>query len=152
MEFIYKKNQIIIVNNDKLKYNEKIFQYSRGKENKIDFNEKKIPTMIYKNLSNKLNKIYLFGKSFVEYNYNKCKIIIDNKEIEIKEELIIDSNLKSKKVKLKLLSILINASNMFGTSLELIKNISNINTKYVKYMCGMFSQCDLLKSLPDISK
>ena len=41
-------------------------------------------------------KIKLFGRKFVENNKGKCKIILDNRIIEISEYLYISENLKNK--------------------------------------------------------
>ena len=62
-------------------------------------------------------KIKLFGKQFIENNKNNCKIIVDNKEQEIKEYLIINENMKKKEsleIKLKETKTITNMSYMFG--------------------------------------
>ena len=76
------------------------------------------------------NNIRIFGSSFVENNRNICKMIIDNKEYEIKEEYNIE-NYKNDNNKLKII----------------LKGINNATN-----MCGMFSGYSSLSSLPDISK
>ena len=74
------------------------------------------------------DEINIFGSEFVENNKNKCKMIIDNKEYEITEEFNIE-NYNNNKLNIKL------------------KGINNITN-----MSFMFWECNLLSSLPDISK
>ena len=82
---------------------------------------------------NKKNKregdyINIFGSNFVKNNKNICRLIIDNKEYEIKEKLNI------KEYKNKLLNIK-------------LKGINNITD-----MSSMLEGCSSLSSLPEISK
>ena len=97
----------------------------------------------------------LFSKKFVENNKENCKIIINNKETELCE------NIDKKKVKIinntiqiKLIEIkpIIDMSYMFYNS-KLIKipDISEWNSENVIDMSYMFNQCICLLSLPDIS-
>ena len=48
------------------------------------------------NITYKINneeKIKIFGRKFIENNKDKCKIIYDNKEYELVEELEIKNNI-----------------------------------------------------------
>ena len=88
------------------------------------------------NIIYKVNKddkeVKIFGSDFVERNKNKCKIIYEGKEEELKEKIKIKSSWFSKKI----------------NKLEIkLKGILNINN-----MSGMFNECRALSSLPDISK
>ena len=76
--------------------------------------------------NNNKNYINIFGYKFVENNKNKCKMIIDNIEYEIREKYNVENNNNNLKIKLK-----------------------GININDMSYM---FSDCSSLLSLPDISK
>ena len=101
------------------------------------------------------DNIKIFGKFFVINNKNICKIIIDNKEYEIKAEYNI-KNFKDHilKIKLKGINHITDMSWMFYecSSLLSLPDISNWNTNNVKDMSYMFRECSSLVSLPDISK
>ena len=88
-------------------------------------------TIIYKinkNYENSQKNIKIFDSQFVENNKKICKMIIDNKEIEITENYNIE-NYTNNELKIKL------------------KGIDNITN-----MSDMFNECSSLLSLPDISK
>ena len=108
-----------------------------------------------KYIEEKEDKINIFGSEFVKNNINKCKMIIDNKEYDLKEELII-SNYKNNIVDIKLKGIknITNMSYMFYncTSLLSLPDISEWDTENVTNMSYMFYDCESLSSLPDISK
>ena len=108
------------INNDNKNKLEKLINIYNKMNYKNEIN------IIYK--INKEEKIKIFGEKFVENNKDKCKIIYNNKEYELKEELVI----KNKK--------------------ESILNIKLLNINNVTYMNGMFCRCSSLSSLPDISK
>ena len=82
------------------------------------------------NRRNKEEKDYIniFGSNFVKNNKNICRLIIDNKEYELKEKFNI------KEYKNKILNI----------KLKEFENITD--------MSEMFDGCSSLLSLPDISK
>jgi len=107
------------INNDDKNKLEKIMNIY----NKMNINEINI---IYK--INKNKKIKIFGEEFEKNNKDKCKIIYDNKEYELKEEFEIKNKNESK----------LNIT---------LKNINNITN-----MSCMFFGCSSLLSLPDISK
>jgi len=102
---------------------------------------------------NGISKIRIFGSKFIENNKNKCKIIIDNKELEIAEEYNIKINNNNKlQIKLKGIDNVTNMSYMFyGCSLLLsLPDISKWNTNIITKMSYMFYGCSSLSSLPDI--
>ena len=62
----------------------------------------------------KFENINIFGSEFVKYNKNICKMIIDNKEYEIKEKYNIENyNNNELKIKLKGIDNITNMSCMF---------------------------------------
>jgi len=118
---------------------------------KMNINEINI---IYK-VENK--KIKLFGENFVEINKNNCKIIINEREDELKvyKNLGIFDKKKDKlEIKLKGIMNIANMNNMFSgcSSLLSLPDISKMNTKKVTDISYMFYECSSLSSLPDISK
>jgi len=54
--------------------------------NKINENNSEID-IIYKKSGNNEDKLKIFGEEFVKNNKDKCKIIYNNKEYELKEYL-----------------------------------------------------------------
>ena len=99
--------------------------------------------------------IRIFGAKFVKNNKNLCKMIIDNKEYEIKSKYKVKRNNNNKlKIKLKGINNITNLSCMFFgcTSLSSLPNISKWNTNKVKNMREIFYNCSSLLNLPDISK
>ena len=91
----------------------------------MNYNNVKEINIIY------LNKYILriFGDKFVENNKDKCKIIYNDKEIEINSYIINKESIKNNNIELRL---------------RIYKDISNISY--------MFYRCEYLKALPDISK
>ena len=91
----------------------------------MNYNNVKEINIIY------LNKYILriFGDKFVEINKDKCKIIYNDKEIEINSYIINKEPIKNNNIELRL---------------RIYKDISNIS--------HMFYGCEYLKALPDISK
>ena len=55
-------------------------------------------TIIYK-INKNDNKIKIFHDDFVKNNKDYCKIIVNNKEIELCSELILNENMKNKEIK-----------------------------------------------------
>ena len=140
--------------------------------------KKNIGKMIYKNTE--INKeIKIFGKLFVLNNIKIAKIIINNKQNELKEKIGNEKHIF--KIKIKFLNNIVYLNSMFENCQTLlsVNNFLNLNPKYLKeisylfYGCGsllyindlsnwdtskitnieeMFSGCSNLKSIPDISK
>ena len=102
--------------------------------------------------------IIIFGEDFVKNNKNICKIILNEKEIELTTYLNININqLKNNnilEIKLKGIKNITNMSSMFSKckSLTSLPDISNWNTQNVTDMSYMFNNCKSLLFLPDISK
>ena len=105
---------------------------------------------------NKKEKIRIFGKYFVNINYQKCKIIYEDREYELTEYINdIDEDFNNEiKIKLKGINNISNMSYMFYecNSLSSLPDISKWNTSNVTDMSWMFYGCNSLSSLPDISK
>ena len=101
------------------------------------------------------DKIYIFGYDFVKNNINKCKMIIDNMEYEIREKYNI-KNYKYNRLNIKLKGIdkISNMSYMFYrcSSLSSLPDISKWNTNNVTEMSFIFDGCSSLSSLSDILK
>ena len=116
-------------------------------------NGEDIITIIYK--YNLENKIKIFDAHFVENNKNICKIIYKDKEYELKSSFNIDNNNKDIfSIKLKGINNISNASYMFrGCNLLIsLPDISKWNTSNVIDMSYLFDGASSLKSLPDLSK
>jgi len=103
-------------------------------------------------------KLKIFGKTFVENNKDKCKIIYKEKEYELEEYFNnIDDNYNYKDlliIKLNGIKNITNISFMFHEckSLISIPDISEWNTSNVTNMNHMFWKCSSLISFPDIPK
>ena len=98
----------------------------------------------------------LFGEHFVGNNNHLCKIIIGNKEYELKSYLnkeCDEINKNEFEIKLKGISKVTDLSCMFCgcLSLDSIKGFSNINTSKITRLSYLFSCCKIT-SIPDISK
>ena len=118
----------------------------------------------YENNKNEINIIYnikydekeirIFGKEFVENNKNNCYLLINNKKYEISEYYKLNKEREELKMKLKEKNIINDMSYMFSgcESLSSLPDISKWNTNNVNNMSYMFNNCSSLSSLPDISK
>ena len=111
--------------------------------------KKNIGKMIYESTENKETKI--FNDAFVSNNMKRAKIIINNKQYKIKEN--IENQLKSVKIKIKFLDNIIKLNSMFSNckSLYSIHNFKNLNTKYLKTIFELFAGCNSLLYIDDIS-
>ena len=95
-----------------------------------------------------LSKDKLFGEKFVELNRNKCKIIINEKEVELSSYL---DNLKFKnglkEIKLKGINNLNDISYMFCgcVSLKLIKGLENLNMNNIININSLLNNCKKIK-------
>lgn len=100
-------------------------------------------------------KIKLFGKTFIENNIDKCKMIIDGREKSIEEWLTIPDNAKNEgkiAIKLKNYDRIENGEHMFSEckSLSNLCDISKLDTFKIHSMSHMFYGCSKLLKLPDI--
>ena len=102
------------------------------------------------------NQIKIFGKKFVENNKNNCYLLVNGKQNELSQYLILNEDSKSDFLHIKLIEkeTITNMSDMFYncTSLNTLPDISEWDTKNVNNMSYMFSGCRELISLLDISK
>ncbi len=107
---------------------------------------------------NEEKEITIFGNEFVNNNNKICKIIINGKEEELcsnfnTENIILnDDNILE--ITLVGLKNITNMSSMFSycDTLISISDISKLNTSKVIQMNNLFCNCESLLSLPDISK
>ena len=135
------------------------YKYNYGKNiNKLlyiynDMEEKNISIdMQYIPVNNNNKKVRIFGKTFVNNNKDNCLIIYREHEFELTQFFEdIDAPFT---FKLKGINNIINMEDMFSHCDTLISlpDISNIDTSNVININGLFSQCNLVLSLPDISK
>ena len=98
----------------------------------------------------------LFGENFVKNNKHLCKIIIGNREYELKSYLQNENDEVKKnefEIKLKGINRITNLSCMFAgcLSLDSIKNFEKLNTINIEDFCFLFSFCKI-SFIPDISK
>ena len=131
--------------------------------------------IIYQPVDNPEGKIRIFGQNFVKNNKDKCKIILNEEEYELKEYFEdIDQNYNHKdliKIKLRGFNNITDMSFMFSdcNSIKSINNLSGLddsqivsiknsvdnikwNTSNITNMSSVFDSCELLEFLPDISK
>ena len=97
----------------------------------------------------------LFGEKFVENNKKLCKIIIGNKEYELKSYLDKECDEVKKnefEIKLKGISKVTDLTCMFCgcLSLDSIEGFSNLNTSKITRLSLLFGFCKIT-SIPDIS-
>ena len=105
----------------------------------------------------KYDCIKLFGEEFVKDNINNCYLLIDNDEVELCEYLYLNEEQKKKnELKIKLIEKdKITSMNYLFSRCDLLKelpDISNWDTKNIITMNKMFFKCYSLNHLPDISK
>ena len=119
---------------------------------KIEEVKKTTKFLIYKKKSCD-SEIRLFNKIFVEKNKEKCKLIINNQELDLIEFYNLKADEKILKVALIVFENLIDMSYMFCecTSLISLDGISDLNTENVTNMSYMFYHCSSLESLDGIS-
>ena len=110
--------------------------------NKIGIKNKDEITIIY-NINKNQKSIRLFNSEFVNNNKNICKIIYDNKEIELKENINIEGKNGKLEIKLKGISKITNANKMFYEckNFESIPDFINWDLSNVNEMNDMFKGC-----------
>ena len=109
--------------------------------------------MIYK--INKPNeKIRIIGKNFFLRNKNNCKIIIKNEEKNLMEFYESINDEKEIKIKIIINNKVVNYSYMFSgcNSLISLPDISNLDLNNTSNISNLFSECSSLELLDDISK
>ena len=99
-------------------------------------------------------EILLFGKIFVQNNKNKCKLYIDGLEKELTDYYYNDELKEELEIKLIGINNLIDVSYMFSgcDSLISLSDLSKWKTSNIINMKHMFSGCILLKYFTDISE
>jgi len=115
-----------------------------------EYNRKNIGKMIYKNTENK-KVIKIFDKIFVLNNIKAAKIIINNKQKDLEEDILNEKH--NFKIKIKFLNNIFYLNSMFRDcqSLISVNNFQNINTKYLKNISDLFYGCSSLLYIDDIS-
>ena len=110
--------------------------------------------IIYKKIRDE--NIKIFGSAFVENNKDKCKIKYEDKLYNLKEYFKFNSKGSKDIFSIGLFGInkISDASHMFSqcNSLYSLPDISNWNTVKVTNMQNMFSGCTLLRSIKTLSK
>jgi len=116
-------------------------------------NKKKEIIFLYQNDNHKNTKIKLFDTKFVLNNKNKCKIFMNEKEIQLAEYCKIDPSLLNKNIIIRFIEkqTINDMSYMFYkcTSLKAIYNFSNFDMSKITDMSFMFYGCSSLKYLND---
>jgi len=114
-----------------------------------EYIKKNIGKMIYRETEDK--EIKIFNEKFVANNINRAKMIINNKQYNLKE--IIENQKQYFKIEIKFLDNIIKLNSMFSNCklLNSIHNFKNLNTKYLKTIFELFAGCDSLLIIDDIS-
>ena len=143
-----KENKNIDINE---KDNEELNKETKDNKEKSNKTSDEI-TIIYKKINGE-DKIRIFGKEFVENNGNKCKIIYKGKNYKLEQYFEIPNGEDILEIKLVGLNGVTNISYMFSNceALKSIKDISNLKVDKVTNISHLFSYCQSLESLPDIS-
>ena len=138
----------------------KCLYYNNDKANNLNQNlkiiyfkkslKKNIGKMIYK-ISENRKEINILSKTFVLNNIKRTKIILDNKQYDLKQN--IENTKKDFKVKINFLDNIIKLNSMFYgcKSLSSVHNFHNLNTKYLTAIDKLFFGCSSLLYLDDIS-
>ena len=102
-------------------------------------------------------EVRLFNAEFIHNYRKKCKLVIQEKEKDLKEFYVFGkifaTNKDTFEIKLKGITNITNMSNMFNGCNNLISlpDFYKWNTTTITNMSNMFSSCYLLKYLPGIS-
>ena len=129
--------------NKKANNNLEIINYKKYIKNNIG-------KMIYKNTEN--NKgIKMFDSIFILNNIKIAKLIINNKQNDLKENIENEKQIFT--IKIKFLDNLIDLNSMFKDcqSLLSVNNFQNLNTNYLKEISDLFYGCSSLLDINDLS-
>jgi len=166
VENISKYNQLIVqdldkiinASDDKNKFQliYQIYKKMTIKERPLPINNKNDINIEYK-ITNKNNKVKIFGREFVDNNKNNCQIFINNKKRELSQNIDINTcqlnNNEILKVQLKIndLSQMTNLSYMFSGCKELyaVPDISSIRLNNINGIDHLFSLCESLSSIDE---
>ena len=127
---------------DKLEEILKLYDYMNYFEMSLEYN------------FNNNEEIQIFNGIFVQSNFEKCKIIYENKEYELTRDFKRKNKYQNNlEIKLRSCNNAIDLTCMFKgcESLVSIKDISKWHMNKIKDMSFMFNGCSSLESLPDIS-
>ena len=153
LSFLYRGKEI----NENLSLNEflKTINKNINEINILVLEKDNYISCVYK-INNKNEKVLIFGLAFVGKNENNCKIVYEDKIINLIEKINIEKNYDKNRLEIKLIGIknVNDASFMFSqcSALLSLPDISKWDTKNVTSMCNMFQECSSLTCLPDISK
>ena len=117
---------------------------------KKKYNIKNIGKMRYEaNINDK--EIKILNQIFISNNMRRAKIIINNKQFNLKEN--INNKNQFYKIKIKFLDYAIELNSIFEDckSLSSVNNFQNLNTRYIKTIYNLFSKCNSLLYIDDIS-
>ncbi len=147
-------DQIINDNDLNNKFKNILIMYNKMKSREIDPHHQ---IKIKYKLEKKMNQLRLFGSNFVLNNKDICKILYDNEEYELKEEITIKNCMLNKdtlEINLIFVDNIIKMIDMFDKCDNLISlsDMSNLDTSSVVSMHGIFANCSSLSFLPEISK
>ena len=114
------------------------------------YTKKNIGKMIY-NQTGKNNTIQIFHKKFISNSIKMSKIIINNKQYELKEN--IETKKNKLKIKIKFLDNILFLDSMFRNckSISSIYNFQTLKIKYLKTIHNLFDKCSSLLFIDDIS-
>jgi surface protein len=95
-------------------------------------------------------RIHLFGNKFVEINFKKCKLIINNQEHNLVEYFTVKSREKTFQIKLIIKEQITNFDSMFKDCKNLLTcpDINNLDTSGAISFRSFFENCENLKILP----
>ena len=115
-----------------------------------NYNKRNIGKMIYESKIND-KEIKILNEIFISNNMRRAKIIKNNREHTLKDNIKNES--QNYKIKVKFLDNAIKLNSMFQKckSLSKVKNFQNLNTKYIKTIDHLFSECSSLIYIDDIS-
>jgi len=110
-----------------------------------------IGKMTYKNSENN-TKIAIFNNIFISKNKKRAKIIINNKQYELRENLE-NQKVFDKLIQIKFFDYILYSNCMFKDceSLISVTNFQNINTLHLKQIYSLFEGCNSLLYIEDIS-
>jgi len=112
--------------------------------------QKNIGKMIYKN-KNIYEYTQIFNKRFILSNKKRAKVIINNKQNDLKESIA--NKRLTFKIKIKFFDIILYLDSMFKDCISLysVYNFQNINTQYLITIYYLFYGCNTLEYIYDIS-
>ena len=107
--------------------------------------------MIYKATEN-MKEIKILDTEFIKNNIERAKIILNNKQYNLKKKIKIKIY-KIYKIKIKFLDNIIYLNSMFKDceSLSSVYNFQNLNTKFLNSIYDLFNGCCSLLNIDDIS-